>query len=78
MVGLFTFYLGEKCHYFLLVLAFSPGLTCVFLALLYTDDSFQVVEEPPAWEAGPSWGQRQAPDRGGPQQLSFGGILFGF
>ena len=55
--GLFTFYLGESYHHFLLVCAFSPALTCVFLlALLYTKNTFQVVEEPPALEAGPQPG----------------------
>jgi len=64
LVGLFTFYLVEKCHYFLLVCAFSPALTCAFLALLYTNNTFQVVEEPPALEAGPSGGQRPVPRPG--------------
>ena len=62
LVGL-LFLSGEKYYYFLLVCAFSPALTCVFLALLYTNTTFQV-EEPPAWEAGPSGGQRQVPHPG--------------
>ena len=64
LVGLLTFYHGESCPYFLLVWAFSPVLTCVFLALLYPNHTFRVVEMPPAWEAGPSGGQLQVPRPG--------------
>ena len=39
---------------------FSCLNLCFFLALLYTNHTFQVVEEPPAWEAG-------LPTRGGPR-----------
>ena len=36
-----------------------------FHAVLYTNNTFQVMEEePPAWEAGPSGGQRQVPRSG--------------
>ena len=64
MVGLLTFYQGESCHYFLLVCAFSPALTCAFAVPLYTDKTFQVMEKPSAWEAGPSGGQRLVPRPG--------------